>query len=157
LFVCGLRFVGAGFWFAGSLWKLPLPVSQGFQSWMEMCVKYSSFQWHSDFMNFFLGYITVVGPLVYLLEVAFCASLMLGLMVRLSNIVSSLFILNLLIGLFNDPTEWVWTCVGLIISFTMFAVAQAGHSLGIDNLLAKRLLPLAEQDTPLIRAARWAA
>jgi hypothetical protein len=77
--------------------------------------------------------------------------------VRPSNIVSSLFIVNLLIGLFNDPTEWVWTYVGLIISFAMFATAQAGRSLGIDNLLVKRLLPLAEHDAPLIRVVRWAA
>jgi uncharacterized membrane protein YphA (DoxX/SURF4 family) len=155
--VCALRFVGGGFWFAGSLWKLPLPVSQGFRSWMEMCVKYSSYQWHSDFMGLFLGYISIVGPLVYLLEITFCASLMLGFMVRPSNIVSSLFIVNLLIGLFNDPTEWVWTYVGLIISFAMFATTQAGRSLGIDNLLVKRLLPLAEHDAPLVRFVRWAA
>ena len=52
-----------------------------------------------------------------------------------------LFIFNLLIGLYNDPTEWPWTYVGVICAHGMFAVAQAGRSLGIDNLLAKRLIP----------------
>jgi uncharacterized membrane protein YphA (DoxX/SURF4 family) len=157
LFVYFMRVIGAAFWFAGSLWKLPLPVSEGFKSWMDMSVQYSSFQWHADFMNVFVGYITIVGPLVYLLELSFCISLMLGLLVRVSNTVSALFILNLLIGLYNDPTEWMWTYVGLIMAFAMFATSRAGRSLGVDNLIAKRLLPIGNQDLPAIRVLRAVA
>ena len=66
---------------------------------------------------------------------------MLGIAVRLAGIVGVLFVLNLLIGLYNDPTEWPWTYVGIICAHGMFSVAQAGRSLGVDNLLAKRLIP----------------
>ena len=58
----------------------------------------------------------------------------------------------LLIGLYNDPTEWPWTYVGIICAHGMFAVAQAGRSLGIDNLLAKRLIPGLPYDGALARA-----
>jgi uncharacterized membrane protein YphA (DoxX/SURF4 family) len=156
LLVLGMRFLGAAMFYVGSLWKLPLPVSAGFQSWTENCVKYSSWQVHADMMQFFLDHIVIVGPLVYMLEVAFAASLMLGLMVRLSGVVAALFIFNLMIGLYNDPTEWVWTYVGLIITFAMFAVTQAGRSLGLDNVIAQRMLPVLETNRGLVSVIRWA-
>lgn len=156
LFLCALRFLAAGMWYTGSLWKLPLPVSSGFQFWMENTVEYSSWQAHADIMRVFLNHITIVGPLIYLLELSLAASLMLGFMVRLSNIVGALFIFNLMIGLFNDPAEWVWAYVGLIGMFAMLAWAQAGRSLGLDNIVAMRLLPFLRGDTALIRMVRWA-
>ena len=157
LFLAGMRLLGAGMWFCASLWKLPLPVSQGFQFWMESSVKFSSWQWHADIMQLFLDHITIVGPLVYLLELSIAASLMLGFMVRLSNTIGALFILNLLIALFNDPSEWVWTYVGLIGMFAMFANAQVGRSLGLDNLVAKRLLPVFQPDNTLTQVLRLAS
>lgn len=156
LVVAVLRFIGGAMWWCQSLWKLPLPVSGGFKFWLESTIKYSSWQWHADFMQFFLNHIVVVGPLIYLTEISIAASLMLGALVRLSTIIGALFILNLMIGLYNDPTEWVWTYVGLILALAMFAVAQAGRSLGVDNIIAKGLLPALRQDTPLLRAVRWA-
>jgi uncharacterized membrane protein YphA (DoxX/SURF4 family) len=89
----------------------------------------------------FLDHIAVVQPLVFLLETALAISLMLGIAVRLAGILGVLFTLNLLIGLYNDPTEWPWTYVGIICAHGMFAVTQAGRSFGLDNLLAKRLIP----------------
>lgn len=154
--ICALRFLGAGMWFVGSLWKLPLPVSGGFKFWMDSTVKFSSWQFHADIMQFLNGFIVIVGPLIYLLEVSLATSLMLGLLVRLSGTIGALFIFNLMIGLFNDPTEWVWTYVGLIGMFGMFAATGAGRSLGLDNIIAKRLLPVFEADSPLLRVVRWA-
>ena len=84
-------------------------------------------------------------------------SLMLGFMVRLAGVVGVVFILNLLIGLYNDPTEWPWTYVGIICAHGMFAVAQAGRSFGIDNLLAKRLIPGFPYDGPVARALAYAS
>ena len=107
---------------------------------------------HASIMQVFLDHIALVQPLVYLLETALAVSLMLGIAVRLAGIVGVLFILNLLIGLYNDPTEWPWTYVGIICAHGMFAVAQAGRSLGIDNLLAKRLIPGLPYDGVLARA-----
>lgn len=141
LSIYAMRLVSAGMWYLGTLWKLPLPVSAGFTYWLGNTVKYSSFQIHASIMQVFLDHIALVQPLVFLLETALAVSLMLGVAVRLAGVVGALFVLNLLIGLYNDPTEWPWTYVGIICTHGMFSVAQAGRSLGIDNLLAKRLMP----------------
>ncbi len=132
-----MRFTMGGLWYLGSLWKLPLPVSGGFQSWMEQSVKYSQFDWHSSFMQLFFDHIAVVGPLVYLLEISLAASMMLGLLVRLSGIVAALFTFNLLLSLYNDPTEWPWTYMGIIFTNILLAMDQAGYSLGLDRLVSR--------------------
>ncbi len=154
--VFSMRFVMAGMWYLGTLWKLPLPVSAGFKFWLEATVKYSQFQWHADLMQIFVDHIGVAQPLVYLLEIFFTASLMLGFMVRFTGIVGALFTFNLLLGLYNDPTEWPWTYMGIIFAHGMFTAAHAGRSLGLDNLLAKRLLPVFGSDGHFARTVRLA-
>ncbi len=157
--VFALRFVSAHMWYLGTLWKLPWPVSAGFQGWLENTVKYSSWQWHADFMQVFVAHIALVQPLVYLLEVFFTVSLMLGFMVRLSGFLAALFTFNLLIGLYNDPTEWVWTYVGIIGAHAMFALSHAGRSLGVDNLLERGLVrvPVLTGNRVIARAYRLAS
>ena len=73
-----MRFSLAGMWYLGTLWKLPLPVSDGFKYWLEQTVKFSSFQVHADLMQVFLNHIALVQPLVYLLEIGFTHGLMLA-------------------------------------------------------------------------------
>lgn len=134
--IFGMRVIAAGMWYQATLWKLPWPVSGGFRFWLEASAKYSAFQVHSDLMNsLFVPHIAIVQPLVYLLEVFFAASLMLGFAVRLSASLAVLFTLNLWIGLYNDPTEWAWTYIGIVMAHGMFVVAEAGRSLGLDHLL----------------------
>jgi hypothetical protein len=151
LSIYAMRLVHAGMWYLGTLWKLPLPISKGFQSWLANTVQYSSFQVHASFMQVFLDHIALVQPLVYLLETALAISLMWGFAVRLAGIVGALFVFNLLIGLYNDPTEWPWTYVGIICAHGMFTVTHAGRSLGIDNLLARRLIPGLPYDGAMVR------
>ena len=138
LAVFGLRMLAAGMWWLGILWKLPLPISEGFKFWLQQTVKYSSLQVHADVMQAFLDHLAIAQPLVFMAEVFFAASLMLGLFVRLSGTLAALFTLNLLIGLYNDGTEWPWTYVGIIVGHAMFALDHAGTSLGVDNLLRLR-------------------
>jgi hypothetical protein len=140
--VFAMRFISAGMWYLGTLWKLPWPVAHGFKDWLTNCVTYSSFQLHADIMQFFLSNIALVQPAIYLLELFFAFSLACGFAVRFTGIVAALFIVNLLFGLYNDPTEWVWTYVGIACAHGMFAADCAGQSLGLDHLLRiKRILP----------------
>ncbi len=155
--IYGMRVLIAGMWYLGTLWKLPFPVSAGFRYWLGASVKYSSFSWHAAIMEVFYNHIALVQPAVYLLEIFFTASLMLGFMVRLSGTVAALFTLNLLIGLYNDPTEWPWTYVGIICAHGMFAATQAGRSFGIDNLLTKQLITGIPYDSPVARALALAS
>jgi len=147
-----MRFTMAGMWYLGTLWKLPWPVSPGFKFWLESTVKYSQFQIHADIMQGFLDAIVVVQPLVYLLEIYLTAALMLGFTVRLAGTLGALFTLNLLIGLYNDPTEWPWTYVGVICAHGMFVAACAGRSLGVDNLLRLQQPPVLADNALLARA-----
>jgi hypothetical protein len=132
-----MRFISAGMWYLGTLWKLPWPVAHGFKDWLTNCVTYSSFHWHAAIMQVFLDHIALVQPLVYLLEVFFAFSLACGFAVRFSGALAALFIINLLFGLYNDPTEWVWTYVGIACAHGMFAADGAGRSLGLDHLLSR--------------------
>ena len=152
-----LRYLAAGMWWLGTLWKLPLPVSPGFQYWLDQTVKFSAFQWHSDLMQAFDAHIAIMQPLVYLTEVFFTVSLMLGFAVRLSGILAALFTLNLLIGLYNDPSEWPWTYVGIIIAHVMFAEYSAGRCLGLDNLVRLRPIRWLTDERLLARAYRLAS
>jgi uncharacterized membrane protein YphA (DoxX/SURF4 family) len=154
--VCATRLFMSGMWYLGSLWKLPWPVTPGFTDWLGQTAKYSAFPIHAAFMRFFLDRIALAQPPVSLLEIALAASLMLGFMVRLSGIVGALFIFNLLIGLYNAPTEWPWTYVGIVCAHVMFATAPAGRSLGLDNLIARRLVWSPEGESVPARAWRWA-
>jgi hypothetical protein len=156
LSIFAMRMVAAGMWYLGTLWKIPFPIASGFRYWLAQTAKFSSFQIHADIMQFFVAHVAYVQPLVYMLEVFFTASLMLGFLVRFSGILAALFTINLLIGLYNDPTEWPWTYVGIICAHGMFAAAQAGRSLGVDNLIAKNLLPVFVGRNPVVRAVRWA-
>jgi hypothetical protein len=54
---------------------------------------------------------------------------------------------NLLFGLYNDPTEWVWTYVGIAAAHGMFAADGAGQSLGLDRVL--RLKPILPAGSPV--------
>ena len=137
-FVFLMRFLSAGMWYLGTLWKMPWPVAHGFKDWLTNCVTYSAFQWHADIMQFFLNHIALVQPPVCLLETFFAVSLALGFAVRFTGVIAALFILNLLVGLYNDPTEWVWTYVGIMCAHGMFAADGAGRSLGLDYLLRTR-------------------
>ena len=60
-----------------------MPVAGSFKFLLENTVKYSSFQEHASIMEVFLDHITLVQPLVFLLETALAVSLMLGVAVRL--------------------------------------------------------------------------
>jgi uncharacterized membrane protein YphA (DoxX/SURF4 family) len=157
VFIFLMRYVMASMWYLGTLWKLPFPVATGFKYWMNQTVKFSSFQVHADIMQAFASHVGLVQPLVYLLEIAFTASLVLGFAVRLSGIVAVLFTLNLLIGLYNDPTEWVWTYVGIIMAHGMFAASRAGRSLGLDNLLTRRPVSVLANDGLIARLYRFAS
>ena len=157
LSIYAMRLVSAGMWYWARCGSCRCRYQAGFKFWLENTVKYSSFHAHSAIMQVFLDHIALVQPLVFLLETALAVSLMLGFMVRLAGVVGVLFILNLLIGLYNDPTEWPWTYVGIICTHGMFAVAQAGRSFGIDNLLAKRLIPGLRHDGPVARAIALAS
>jgi hypothetical protein len=126
-------------WFQGFLWKLPLPISEGFQFWTGQMVDNAAFEFHRALAkNVYVPYLQVIQPLVFLAELSFATSLILGIGVRLFGVLGTVFALHLWLGLYVHPNEWPWTYVFLAVIMTLFAAHAAGRSLGADALLRRR-------------------
>jgi hypothetical protein len=127
-------------WFQGMLWKLPLPVSDGLQYWTEQESTHAAFEFHRTFMkNVVLPYMSVFGPIVFLAELVFAGSMMLGLAVRFVGVLAIAYTLQLWLGLYGDSAEWPWTYIFLALLMFLFVLESAGRSLGADGWLRRNV------------------
>lgn len=134
-------------WFEGMLWKLPLPASPGLQYWTEQMASRAAFDVHRELVrDVLLPHLSWFGPLVFLAELTFAISMMLGLGVRLVGILSVLFVTNLWLGIYRpgDPAEWPWSYVFLMMLMFLFSLYAAGRSLGLDALLRREVAAVRE-------------
>jgi hypothetical protein len=77
-------------------------------------------------------------PIVFLAEISFATSLILGLGVRLFALLATAFPLHLWLGLYLHPAEWPWNYIFLAVIMALFVAYAAGRSLGADALLLRR-------------------
>jgi hypothetical protein len=127
-------------WFQGMLWKLPLPFSDGLQYWTEQESTNAAFQFHRTFLkDFVLTHMSIFGPIVFLAELVFAGSLMLGLAVRLVGVLAIAYTLQLWLGLYDNSSEWPWTYMFLAVLMFLFTVLAAGRSLGLDGWLRRNV------------------
>jgi TQO small subunit DoxD len=127
-------------WFQGMLWKLPLPVSDGLQYWTEQETTHAAFEFHRTFMkDVVLPHMSLFGPIVFLAELAFAASMILGLAVRLVGVLAIAYALQLWLGLYGSPAEWPWTYMFLAMLMFLFVLEGAGRSLGFDAWLRRKV------------------
>ena len=138
------RFLIGCMWFQGSLWKLPIGHENGLYFWTEQMAGRAAFQFHRDFVtNVVLPNFAILNPIVYLAELGFAASLMLGLFVRLASFGAALFTLNLWLGIYNqrpgDAAEWPWSYVFLAMLMGFFVADAAGRALGADAWLRRHV------------------
>jgi len=90
-------------WFQGMLWKLPLPVSDGLQYWTEQESTSAAFEFHRTFMKeVVLPNMTLFGPIVFVGELVFAASALLGLAVRFVGVLAIAYALQLWLGLYDN-------------------------------------------------------
>jgi uncharacterized membrane protein YphA (DoxX/SURF4 family) len=147
-----IRVLVGGMWFQGMLWKLPLPVSGGLQYWLEQMGKRAAFGFHRELVtDVYLPYLYLLNPIVFLAELTFAVSLILGFGVRLVSSLAIIFVLHLWLGIYapGNPAEWPWSYVFLAIVMLMFALDAAGRSLGLDAWL-RRNVPAVRDGTGLI-------
>jgi len=148
-----MRLTAAGMWYQGTLWKLPLPVADGFKYWVGALAKFTSIPAHSWLVSHvLLPNIALLQPVVYATEIFFTVALSLGILVRLASLIAVAFTVHLWIGLYNDPTEWPWTYAAIVFSHGMFCASEAGRSLGLDNLLRRNLPGFMSRNPLLTRA-----
>jgi uncharacterized membrane protein YphA (DoxX/SURF4 family) len=129
-------------WFQGCLWKLPFPISDGFQYWTGEIAGNAAFAFHRALATeVYLPYLVVIQPIVFLAELAFGASLILGFAVRLFALLAVLHTLHLWLGLYRESSEWPWEFIFLAVALALFVAYAAGRSLGADALLRRRAKP----------------
>jgi uncharacterized membrane protein YphA (DoxX/SURF4 family) len=136
----GMRVLVGCMWFEAMLWKLPLPVSGGLRFWTEQMGTRAAFEFHREFVtNFLLPNLHFFAPLVFLAELTFATSLILGLGVRLVGVLAMLFVLHLWLGIYlpGEPAEWPWSYMFLAMLLFLFALYAAGRSLGLDGWLRR--------------------
>jgi hypothetical protein len=129
-------------WFEGMLWKLPLPVSGGLQYWTEQETTRAAFEFHSTFLKeVVLPNMKVFGPIVFLAELAFATSMILGLAVRFVGVLALAYVLQLWLGIYRpgDPAEWPWSYMFLAMLMFLFVLESAGRSLGFDAWLRRNV------------------
>jgi uncharacterized membrane protein YphA (DoxX/SURF4 family) len=135
-----IRVLVGGMWFQAMIWKLPLPASAGLQYWTEQMANRAAFAWHRQIATeLYLPYLHVLGPIVFLAELTFAVSLILGLGVRLVSSLAVVFVLHLWLGIYQsgDPAEWPWSYIFLAIVMFLLALHAAGRSLGVDAWLRR--------------------
>jgi uncharacterized membrane protein YphA (DoxX/SURF4 family) len=129
-------------WFEGMLWKLPLPASEGLQYWTEQETTRAAFEFHRVFVKeVLLPNLSILGPLVFLAELTFATSMILGFAVRFVSVLAIVFVLQLWLGIYRpgDPAEWPWSYIFLAMLMFLFALYAAGRSLGLDAWLRRHV------------------
>jgi uncharacterized membrane protein YphA (DoxX/SURF4 family) len=137
-----IRVAVGGMWFQGMLWKLPLPISGGLKYWTEQMAQRAAFEWHRELVTtIYLPYLQIFNPIIFLAELTFAVSLILGLGVRLVAAVGIIFVLHLWLGIYRPgaPAEWPWSYIFLAIVMFLFSLHAAGRSLGLDAWLRRHV------------------
>ena len=89
---------------------------------------------------------SVFGPIVFLAELVFAGSMLLGLAVRLVSVMALAYTLQLWLGLYDNSSEWPWTYMFLAMLMFLFTLEGAGRSLGFDAWLRR--------DVPAVRGGK---
>jgi hypothetical protein len=146
-------------WFQGMLWKLPLPASDGLRYWTEQMGNRAAFEFHREFVTgFLLPNLHLFGPVVFMAELTFAVSMLLGLGVRLAGALGVLFVLHLWLGIYRPgvPAEWPWSYVFLAMLMFLFALYAAGRSLGLDGWLRRNVAAVRDGTGPVGRLLQFA-
>lgn len=142
---CAVRVLIGCMWFEAMLWKLPLPVSDGLYYWTAQEGTRAAFAFHRTLINeLVLPNLHLLGPIVFLAELTFAVSLILGLGVRLVSALGVAFVLQLWLGIYlpGDPAEWPWSYIFLAALMFLFSLQAAGRSLGADSWLRRHFVPV---------------
>lgn len=136
-----------GLWWEQSLWKTPPAYgvaangTGGLRYWMEQMVQNASTSAQSHLVaNVMLPHFAFFAPQVYFGEVLVAALLVLGLFDRVAAAVGALMALNLWLGLYRSPSEWIWEYFFLLVIQVTFFLMRPGLSWGADALLQRRSL-----------------
>lgn len=142
-----VRIAIGGLWWQQSLWKMPPTYgvaadgTGGLQYWMEQMVQFSCVPLQARMVeNVMLPHFSLFAPQIYMGEVLIAALLMLGLFGRVAALLGAAMSLNLWLGLYRSPSEWIWAYFFMIVIHITFLALRPGLSWGADSLLRDRNL-----------------
>jgi uncharacterized membrane protein YphA (DoxX/SURF4 family) len=146
LYIWLARSLVGAMWFQGSIWKLPLPVSGGFQYWMSQIEQNAAFPAMAAlYRDVLVPNIAMINVIAYLAELGFSVAFILGFATRLASIVAMIFTANIWLGLYHNGAEWPWQYMFLILLLGFLALDAAGRSLGLDAVLRRSVRPNSER------------
>ena len=120
--------------------------------WKE--INHPTFGWYKAFLQgVVLPNFTLFGTLSFLTEIALGLALVLGLLIPLAGLGGALWMVNIMLGSYAIPGEWVWIWMLLIMPQVTFALCRGGRALGLDAGIARRL---AEKARDGARVPGWA-
>lgn len=150
-----MRVMIGAMWYQGSIWKLPLPVSGGFRGAVNPIGEYAAFEFHRWIAkNVFIPLLPLINPMVYFTELLLAVAFILGFLVRPMGMIGLLFVIQLWLGLYRQAEEWPWLYVFLMFVQALFVVNNAGKSLGLDAMIARRPFGPFAKDGLLAKAYR---
>lgn len=120
-----------------SLRKMP-PNFAGPRYWIQQEAAHAAIALRSMFVrDIVLPNMGLLGPLVYLIEVAIGVSLVLGPLFRLGALLGASMGINLWLGLYSAHGEWPWTYMVQVINQLLFVIDPPGCALGADMLVRR--------------------
>lgn len=145
-------------WFQNIFWKLPIAVGNGLHYWTGLEVKDAAFALQGEIVRDLLlpsPQFLVLNVFVFLIELAFAVSLILGIGMRAFGAIGLVFSLQLWSGLYRNAAEWPWAYVFLALLMGVFGLIGAGRNLGLDGALRRRYPPETTNGTvaALVRVA----
>lgn len=142
-----VRIAIGGLWWQQSLWKMPPTYgvgedgTGGLRYWMEQMAQFTAVPLQGHLVsNVLLPHFNFFAPQIYFGEVLIATLLLLGLFNRVAAVLGALMSLNLWLGLYRSPSEWIWAYFFMIVIHVTFLILRPGLSLGADALLRSKPL-----------------
>ena len=136
-----LRVVVGCLWWQQSLGKLPSGQNHVL-AWMQYEVAHAALGLRQPLLRMVvLTHFALFAPLIYALEAAIAASLMLGLFTRVFAALGAVYAFLSWLGLYGAPHANPWGTMMLAVVMVGFVVDPPGRALGIDAVLLRRLRP----------------
>lgn len=137
-----VRVVLGVWWISQYSWKPPPTFgcpNQGFCLWLNRMIQYPAIPLYAEMLRVVvLPNVYLFGWLTFLIETATGLSLTFGFLTRLGGLVSTLWSLNLLIGLAAVPGETAWTFISTaLLNFIYFAIGSS-NQISLDRALGLR-------------------
>lgn len=139
-----LRIMYGLLWLQQAAWKTPPDFGRGAGDglwyWLNQAVQHPTWSLHHAFLaHVVLPNFVLFGWLTLATELFIGFTMTFGFLSRLGALVGLLQSINVALSVLRIPNEWPWSYYMLMGYGLLFLTSRAGHTLGLDGLLTRRL------------------